>query len=145
MKTVIRNIHTLVTCDDSDRVLHNTDLVMEDGVFASVGDPADLTEADLVLDGSKWIVYPGLINTHHHLYQYFTRNLPEVQGFELFDWLKALYKIWAGLNEDTVRLSSLCGMGELMKYGCTTCMDHHYVFPAGCGDLCRRASPPHGS
>ena len=135
MKTVIRNIHTLVTCDDSDRVMHNTDLVIENGVFASVGQPADLDGADFVLDGSNWIIYPGLINTHHHLYQYFTRNLPEVQGFELFDWLKALYKIWAGLNEDTVRLSSLCGMGELMKYGCTTCMDHHYVFPAGCGDL----------
>ena len=74
MKTVIRNIHTLVTCDDSDRVLHNTDLVMENGVFASVGEPADSDGADFVLDGSKWIIYPGLINTHHHLYQYFTRN-----------------------------------------------------------------------
>ena len=58
-----------------------------------------------------------------------------MQGLELFDWLRALYGIWAHLNADTVRLSSLCGMAELMKYGCTTCFDHHYVFPQGSGDL----------
>ena len=135
MRTLIHNIHTLVTCDKEDRVLSNSDLLIENGVFTSVGIPCRPEEADEILDGSKWIIYPGLINTHHHLYQYFTRNLPEVQGLELFDWLRALYDIWAFLNEDTVRLSSLLGMGELMKYGCTTCMDHHYVFPEGCGDL----------
>ena len=78
---------------------------------------------------------PGLINTHHHLYQVFSRNLPQVQNLELFDWLTALYEIWKELDEDVVRLSSLTGMGELLKHGCTTCFDHHYVFPSGCGDL----------
>lgn len=135
MRTLIKNIHTLVTCDREDRVLSGADILIENGVFVSVGHFSEPEEADEIVDGSRWIVYPGLINTHHHLYQYFTRNLPQVQGYELFDWLKALYDIWAFLNEDTVRLSSLCGMGELMKYGCTTCMDHHYVFPSGCGDL----------
>jgi cytosine/adenosine deaminase-related metal-dependent hydrolase len=81
------------------------------------------------------LCYPGLVNTHHHLYQIFSRNLPQVQGFALFDWLRALYEIWSSLNEETVRLSSLVGMGELLKHGCTTCFDHHYVFPAGAGDL----------
>ena len=57
------------------------------------------------------------------------------QGFELFDWLTALYGVWKGLNEDTVYLSSLVGMGELLKSGCTTVFDHHYVFPANAGDL----------
>ena len=63
------------------------------------------------------------------------RNLPQVQNMELFDWLKTLYEIWKNLDEDVIRLSSLTGMGELMKHGCTTCFDHHYVFPTHAGDL----------
>ena len=86
-------------------------------------------EADEVIDARGCYVYPGLVNTHHHLYQTFTRNLPQVQNLELFDWLKALYEIWRHLDEDCVYFSALAGMGELLKYGCTTCMDHHYVFP----------------
>ncbi len=131
MKTLLQNCKTVVTCDGHDRVLHDVDVLMEDGRIAALGDGGDA--ADERIDGRKLIVYPGLINTHHHLYQYFTRNLRQVQGFELFDWLTALYDIWKNLNEDTVRLSSLCGMAELMKYGCTTCFDHHYVFPENAG------------
>jgi len=134
MKTLLKNARTIVTCDDADSILHGTDVLLEDGVIRSVGSLGNVP-ADEVVDASRWILYPGLINTHHHLYQYFTRNLRQVQNLELFDWLTALYEIWAHLNEDIVRLSSLCGMGELMKYGCTTCFDHHYVFPAGAGDL----------
>ena len=133
MKTLLKNIKCLVTCDREDRVLFGVDLLMDGPSIAHIGSWEG--EADRVIDASGLIVYPGLVNTHHHLYQYFTRNLPQVQGLELFDWLTALYDIWAHLNEDTVRLSSLCGMGELMKYGCTTCFDHHYVFPENGGDL----------
>ena len=85
------------------------------------------------------LCYPGLVNTHHHLYQVFSRNLPEVQNMELFDWLKTLYEIWKNLDAEVIRLSSLTGMGELMKHGCTTCFDHHYVFPAGHRRPARRA------
>lgn len=74
-------------------------------------------------------LYPGLINTHHHLYQIFTRNLPQVQNMELFPWLRALYEIWKNVNSDVVWHTSIAGMGELLKTGCTTCFDHHYVFP----------------
>ena len=133
MSILIANARTVVTCDDADRVLHNVDVLLEGNRIAALG--AYTGAADWVIDGSKLILYPGLVNTHHHLYQYFTRNLRSVQGLELFDWLTALYGIWANLNEDTVYLSSLSGMAELMKYGCTTCFDHHYVFPAGAGDL----------
>ncbi len=133
MKTILKNIHTLVTCDDADAILHNVDVRMDGGVIDCVGDAG--ADAGEIVDASRWIVYPGLINTHHHLYQYFTRNLPQMQKLELFDWLKALYAIWANLNADTVRLSSLCGMAELLLAGCTTCFDHHYVFPRGAGDL----------
>ena len=134
MKTILKHARCIVTCDDRDPILRGADVLIENGVIAKIGQ-LDPMEADEVLDASAWILYPGLINTHHHLYQYFTRNLKHVQNLELFDWLTALYDIWAHLNEDTVRLSSLSGMGELMKYGCTTCFDHHYVFPNGAGDL----------
>lgn len=134
MKTLLKHARTVVTCDDSDSILRGADVLLEDGVIRSVGKLGDVP-ADEVIDAGRLILYPGLINTHHHLYQYFTRNLARVQNLELFDWLTALYGIWSHLNEDTVRLSSLCGMGELMRYGCTTCFDHHYVFPAGAGDL----------
>ena len=123
---LLRNLRSVITCDDGDTVLEHTDLYCEDGVIRAMG--PDLAQtADTVMDGSRYWCYPGLINTHHHLYQEFSRNLPQVQNLELFDWLTALYEIWKGLDEDVVRLSSLTGMGELLKHGCTTCFDHHYV------------------
>jgi len=131
---LIRHIAQLVTCDDRDRILQNADLYCEDGFIKTIGHDLDVP-ADRVIDGSHMFCYPGLVNTHHHLYQVFSRNLPQVQNMELFDWLCTLYEIWKNLDADVIRLSSLTGMGELMKHGCTTCFDHHYVFPAGSGDL----------
>ena len=131
---LIRDLDTVVTCDDADSVLRHVDLYCEDGRIRAIS-PDLAVQADEVLDGSHLLCYPGLINTHHHLYQQFSRNLPEVQNLELFPWLKALYEIWKNLDTEVVHASSLTGMGELMKNGCTTCFDHHYVFPAGCGDL----------
>ena len=131
---LLKNIHTLVTCDDRDQILHGVDLYCEDGLIRSIG-PALPHTADKVVDARHCWCYPGLVNTHHHLYQVFSRNLPQVQNLELFDWLTTLYEIWKGLDESVIRLSSLTGMGELMKHGCTTCFDHHYVFPAHAGDL----------
>ena len=130
---LIRNIDTVVTCDEKDRVLHNADLFIRDGRIVQLGEWN--SRADEVIDGRGMICYPGLVNAHHHLYQVFSRNLPEVQKLELFDWLKALYEIWKNLNARTVLLSSMAGMGELVKNGCTTVFDHHYVFPEDCGDL----------
>ena len=135
MKTLlIRNISQLVTCNDADDVLQGVDLYTEGGVIRAIG-PNLPQQADEIIDANGMLCYPGLVNTHHHLYQQFSRNLPKVQNMELFDWLKTLYEVWKNLDEDVIRLSSLTGMGELMKHGCTTCFDHHYVFPAGSGDL----------
>ena len=131
---LLRNLKTVVTCDDDDAVLEHVDLYCEDGIIRAIGHNLPPT-ADTVVDGTHFWCYPGLVNTHHHLYQVFSRNLPQVQNLELFPWLTALYEIWKGLDEDVVRFSSLTGLGELMKHGCTTCFDHHYVFPAGTGDL----------
>ena len=131
---LIRNIGQLVTCDDGDRILKEVDIYCEDGVIQAIGPKLDKA-ADETVDASHMLCYPGLVNTHHHLYQQFSRNLSQVQNMELFDWLKTLYEVWKNLDADVIRLSSLTGMGELMKHGCTTCFDHHYVFPAGAGDL----------
>ncbi len=131
---LLKNIRAAVTCDDADRVLEGTDLYCEDGFLRAMG-PGLEREADEVLDCTGMLCYPGLVNTHHHLYQCFSRNLPQVQNMELFDWLRTLYEIWKNLDREAVRFSSLTAMGEMMKHGCTTCFDHHYVFPAGAGDL----------
>ena len=131
---LIEHIAQLGTCDGNDRILKDVDLYAENGVIREIGANLGRT-ADVVLSGRHMLCYPGLVNTHHHLYQQFSRNLPQVQDMELFDWLKTLYQIWKNLDADVIRLSSQTGMGELMKYGCTTCFDHHYVFPAGSGDL----------
>ena len=131
---LLRGIAAAVTCDGEDRLLENTDILCADGFIRAMG-PGLEAQADEVLDCTGMLCYPGLVNTHHHLYQCFSRNLPQVQSLELFDWLRALYEIWKNLDEESVRFSSLTAMGEMMKHGCTTCFDHHYVFPAGAGDL----------
>ena len=79
---------------------------------------------------------PGFVNTHHHFYQTLTRNLPAVQNAKLFDWLVYLYEIWKNIDEGAVYYSSLLAMGELLKTGCTTSADHHYLYPQGItGDI----------
>ena len=92
-RLLIRNISKLVSCDEGDTVYENVDLYAEDGVIRAIG-PKLEKPAEEVLDASHMLCYPGLINTHHHLYQQFSRNLPQVQNMELFDWLKTLYEIW---------------------------------------------------
>lgn len=130
---LIKNARYVVSCDDSDTLYERVNLYIKDGVIQSIG--PDYHKAQQVIDASSMVVYPGLINTHHHLYQIFSRNLPEVQRMELFPWLVTLYDVWKRLDEEVVTYASLTGLGELLKTGCTTCFDHHYVFPHGTGDL----------
>ena len=126
---LIENIGTLVTCDDFDTVYYDVNMRIENGQISYIGDEA--TPADSTYDAKGMTMYPGLINAHHHLYQIFSRNLPEVQNMELFEWLTTLYEIWKNLDRNVIRSTSLVGMGEFLKTGCTTCFDHHYVFPHG--------------
>lgn len=133
-RLLVKHIFSLVTCSDRDEILSDVDLFCENGIIREIGKniSAKVPDKDTeVIDGSRYILYPGLVNTHHHLYQTFSRNLKDAQNLELFDWLKYLYEIWKNLNEDTVYYSSMTGMAELLKTGCTTCLDHHYVFPEG--------------
>ena len=84
-----------------------------------------------VFDAREHVVLPGLVNTHHHFYQTLTRAVRSALDKELFDWLKALYPIWAGLSEDALDLATRVALSELLLSGCTTTVDHHYVFPGG--------------
>ena len=86
---LIQNIRSLVSCDDADTVYEYVDLYAKDGFIRAIGKNLP-QEAEKVIDVSHMLCYPGLVNTHHHLYQVFSRNLPEVQNMELFDWLKTL-------------------------------------------------------
>lgn len=126
---LIREIHTLVTMDASDSVLHGASLHLEGGEIRQII-PAGkrLPKTDGVIDGRHAVVLPGLINTHHHLYQTLTRAYGPAADSELFDWLRTLYPIWARLDEEAVHAAALVGMAELMLSGCTTTTDHHYVF-----------------
>ncbi len=83
------------------------------------------------LDARNHVVIPGLINTHHHMYQSLTRAVPEAQNVELFDWLKALYPLWRGITPEMIEVSTQLAMAELLLSGCTTSSDHLYIFPNG--------------
>jgi cytosine/adenosine deaminase-related metal-dependent hydrolase len=108
-------------------------LFARDGLITQVGPTAELPQtADEVLDLSGHVVLPGLINTHHHLYQTLTRAVPAAQNANLFDWLRVLYPIWARLTPRAVRVSTQVGLAELALSGCTTAADHLYVYPNGC-------------
>jgi cytosine/adenosine deaminase-related metal-dependent hydrolase len=127
---LIRDIHTLVTMDAGDNVLHGAWVYVEAGEICEVGG-GGWPKADRVVDGRHAIAVPGLVNTHHHLYQTLTRAYPAAADAALFDWLRTLYPIWARLDEEAVHVAALVGMAELMLSGCTTTTDHHYVFPRG--------------
>ncbi|MCU0513071.1 MAG: 8-oxoguanine deaminase [Anaerolineae bacterium] len=126
---LVKHIHTLVTMDAARRELHDAALFARDGVIEAVGTLAEMpqTTADEVLDASRLIVLPGLVNTHHHMYQTLTRAL--AQDHELFDWLVTLYPIWSRLRGEQVYVSAKLAMAELMLSGCTTASDHLYLFP----------------
>ena len=132
---LIKNLDLIVSCDDEDRVYENSSIFSRDGVIERIIPKGEeLPMADELVDGKGKVCYPGLINTHHHMYQLFTRNLPPLQNLELFPWLRALYEIWKNLDEETVMLSSMTAMAEMLKTGTTTMFDHHYVFPKNSAD-----------
>ncbi|RME48529.1 MAG: 8-oxoguanine deaminase, partial [Chloroflexi bacterium] len=127
---LVKNASLLVTMDDQRRQLEDAGLFVRNNVIEQVGTTTNLpATADVVIDARGMIVLPGLVNTHHHLYQTLTRAVPEAQNANLFNWLKTLYPIWAGLTAEAVYISALVGLAELMLSGCTTAADHLYIFP----------------
>jgi 8-oxoguanine deaminase len=129
---LVKNADLLITMDDQRRRIPDGGLFARDGVIDQVGPTAALpAEADRIIDAHGQVVLPGLINTHHHLYQTLTRAVPAAQNADLFHWLQTLYPIWAEMTPEAVYISALVGLSELLLSGCTTASDHLYLFPHG--------------
>ncbi len=127
-----RNAAVLVTLDGQRRELAGGSLFIRDGWIEQIGLAHELpATADEVLDLTGHVVFPGLVNTHHHLYQTLTRAVPAAQDANLFQWLTTLYPIWANLTPEAVYVSALTGLAELALSGCTTAFDHLYIYPNG--------------
>ena len=130
---LVRNADVLVTMDEGRREIRGGGLFAEGNRITAVGETSSLPQtADRVLDLAGHVLVPGLVNTHHHMYQSLTRALPSAQDAGLFGWLEALYPVWARLTPEMLQVSTLTAMAELMLSGCTTSSDHLYLFPNGC-------------
>ena len=127
---LIRNARLLVTMDANRREIVGGAVFVRDNIIDAVGANAELpASADVVIDARDQLVLPGLVNTHHHMYQTLTRVI--AQDNELFGWLKTLYPIWARLTPEMIHVSTQTAMAELLLSGCTTSSDHLYIYPNG--------------
>lgn len=126
---LIRNADYLLTMDETRRELVSADVLLRDGGVVAVGQ--NLTTEGEVIEASGCVVTPGLVNTHHHLYQSLTRAVPGGQDALLFGWLKTLYSIWARFTPDHMYVSAQVGLAELALSGCTLSSDHLYMYPNG--------------
>ena len=127
---LLKNAAALLTMDPRQPLIEAGGLLVRDNVIELAGPSADLPQqADSVLDASGMVVLPGLINTHHPLYQTLTRALPGAQDAELFDWLTRLYPVWGEMDDEAVYHSALVGLAEMALSGCTSSTDHLYMYP----------------
>ncbi|CAG1013276.1 MAG: 8-oxoguanine deaminase [Anaerolineae bacterium] len=134
-KIFLKNAYVLATFDDEGREISDGAVIIRDNVIEAVGPTAQLApaalDADEVIDLSDHVLMPGMVNTHHHMYQSLTRVIPGGQNAELFDWLRTLYPMWARLTPEMITTSALTAMAELILSGCTTATDHLYIYPNG--------------
>ncbi|MCL6430362.1 MAG: 8-oxoguanine deaminase [Anaerolineae bacterium] len=129
---LVRHAELLITMDDAGREIADGGVYAAGNRILEVGPTEDLPQqADTVVDARGMLVLPGMVNTHHHLYQTLARALPRVVNAGLFDWLIALYDVWRGLDPEAVYTAALVGLAELLLSGCTTTTDHLYIFPNG--------------
>ena len=129
---LLKNAAIIATMNDSNDELKGHSIYCEDGVIKQIGLIDKLPDsADEILDLSGSVVIPGMVNTHHHLFQNLTRVIPQAQNESLFGWLTTLYPIWCGLGPKHIYISSAVGLAELALSGCTTSTDHQYLFPGG--------------
>jgi 8-oxoguanine deaminase len=130
MRTLFRGARLVATMDDERRRIPDGWVLVDGRTIAAVG-AGTPPAADREIDARGKVILPGLVNTHHHLPQTLTRNVPRVQQAPLFTWLTELYEIWRGTTADAVDAAARVGLGELLLTGCTTTTDHLYLFPRG--------------
>lgn len=133
---LIKNAKYLATMDGSDyhetgRELYNTSIFCENGIIKSIFSNQKEISADKIIDASNYVVIPGLVNTHHHLFQTLTKAIYKAQNASLFEWLKTLYPIWSNITPIELKSAVRIGLSELILSGCTTSSDHQYIFPNG--------------
>lgn len=128
-ETLIRNADHILTMDDERSEPQGADILVRDGVIAAIG--PGLQTAGEVIDATGCLVTPGLVNTHHHLYQTLTRAVPAAQDALLFGWLKTLYPIWSRFGPEEMFVSAQVGLAELALSGCSMTSDHLYLYPNG--------------
>src|SRR5258708_679720 len=133
---LVTGAELVATVDDQRREVAGGWVAIDDGLVVAVGGPGDPAPPGWrVVRADGCLVTPGLINTHHHIYQNLTRSFrPAVNG-TLFEWLTTLYPRWALIDEEAAYVSAWVGLAELALGGCTTSTDHLYVHPRGGGDL----------
>ena len=132
---VIRNAELVVTMDEQRREIPGGWVAIDDGFVTAVGPPGSEPDAARVVAADGCLITPGLINTHHHIYQNLTRAFAPAMTGDLFHWLRTLYPVWSRLDEEAAYVSAWIGLCELALGGCTTTTDHLYVHPKGAGDL----------
>jgi cytosine/adenosine deaminase-related metal-dependent hydrolase len=126
---LFKNISTAVTFDNKDRILEDVDILVVDNQIIAVGKDIKAEESTEKIDCKGCVALPGFVNTHHHLYQTLFRGIKEVQEKPLFPWLVGLYEFWKHLTPEAVYYGAMVGFSELLRTGCTTTADHHYLFP----------------
>lgn len=137
MQTIIRKADAIITCNANDEVYFDSDLLISRNEIFAIGKDLKVNPEEGIneIDGRGKFIYPGLINTHHHFFQTFVRNLIAIDypRMKVVDWLFEIYKIFEKIDADVVYYSSLTAMGDLLKHGCTTAFDHHYCFTKASG------------
>ncbi|MEA5028706.1 MAG: amidohydrolase family protein, partial [Sphaerochaeta associata] len=128
-KKLIRNARAIVSCDALDTVYYDSDVLIEGFQIKQIGKNLP-SEGCEIIDGSSYFIYPGLVNTHHHFFQTFVRNLITIDYPNLLvvDWLDLIYPIFAQIDSEVIYYSSLTAMADLLKHGCTTAFDHQYCY-----------------
>ena len=140
---LIADAELVATVDDSRREIRGGWLAITGGVISGLGGPAD-PAPDVVrtVDARGCLVTPGLVNTHHHLYQNLTRAFAPAVNGTLFEWLTRLYPVWAGIDEEASYLAAWVGLAELALGGCTSTADHLYIAPRAGSTRGAAWSPP---
>ena len=131
---LFRNVYHVATMNDTGDRLSGADVLVEGCRIARIGERIEAPAGARVIDCSRMLMIPGLVNLHHHFYQTLQRNIPPAQNQKLFDWLVTLYDVWKGLTADAVRAGTRLACAELLLTGCTMTSDHMYVFPTGVTD-----------
>ena len=144
---LMKNIGTLVTMNPDREVVTDAWIAATGGMITAVGQGpvpeliGKVPRSEFsVHDATGCVVLPGLINTHHHLFQTRTRAWSDAVDSELFDWLKTLYPVWAKLSDEQFYQGALVGFREMLRSGCTLTTDHHYLFPVGASPELRSSS-----